>query len=38
MHPVTGESMRFEAPLPADMEGLLAGLRREASDGAFNER
>ena len=27
-HPVTGERMRFEAPLPADMERILAALRR----------
>jgi 23S rRNA pseudouridine1911/1915/1917 synthase len=27
VHPVTGESHRFEAPLPADMAGLLAALR-----------
>jgi alpha-ketoglutarate-dependent 2,4-dichlorophenoxyacetate dioxygenase len=26
-HPVTGEALRFEAPLPADMEALLAALR-----------
>ena len=25
-HPVTGESLRFEAPLPEDMLGLLAAL------------
>ncbi|AJY47640.1 RluA family pseudouridine synthase [Martelella endophytica] len=25
-HPVTGEAMRFEAPLPADMEALCAAL------------
>lgn len=27
VHPVTGEEMRFEAPLPADMAGLLENLR-----------
>lgn len=27
-HPVTGEHMRFEAPLPPDMEDLIAALRR----------
>jgi 23S rRNA pseudouridine1911/1915/1917 synthase len=27
IHPVTGASMRFEAPLPADMQALLAILR-----------
>ena len=27
-HPATGEPMTFEAPLPADMEALLATLRR----------
>jgi 23S rRNA pseudouridine1911/1915/1917 synthase len=26
-HPVTGAALRFEAPLPADMEALLAALR-----------
>jgi 23S rRNA pseudouridine1911/1915/1917 synthase len=26
-HPVSGELMRFEAPLPADMEELVAGFR-----------
>ena len=26
-HPVTGEEMRFEAPLPADMVALIAALR-----------
>lgn len=27
-HPATGEAMRFEAPLPADMAELVAGFRR----------
>jgi 23S rRNA pseudouridine1911/1915/1917 synthase len=27
IHPVTGEALRFEAPLPQDMEALLAALR-----------
>jgi 23S rRNA pseudouridine1911/1915/1917 synthase len=26
-HPITGEALRFEAPLPADMEALLKALR-----------
>ena len=26
VHPVTGASLRFEAPLPSDMAGLLAAL------------
>lgn len=30
-HPVTGEWMRFEAPLPEDMEALLAALRGTTS-------
>jgi 23S rRNA pseudouridine1911/1915/1917 synthase len=30
-HPVTGETMRFEAPLPPDMAGLLEALRGAAS-------
>ena len=28
-HPVTGERLRFEAPLPADIECMLAALRAE---------
>lgn len=27
-HPVSGESLRFEAPIPADMQGLIDDLRR----------
>jgi len=27
-HPITGEELRFEAPIPADMAALLAALRR----------
>ena len=27
VHPVSGKSLRFEAPLPPDMQGLLAALR-----------
>jgi 23S rRNA pseudouridine1911/1915/1917 synthase len=30
-HPATGESMTFEAPLPADLQALLAALRMVAS-------
>jgi len=30
LHPVTGETMSFSAPLPADMESVLALLRRGA--------
>jgi 23S rRNA pseudouridine1911/1915/1917 synthase len=30
VHPVTGEPLRFEAPLPQDMEDLLAALRAPA--------
>ncbi len=30
VHPVTGESLRFEAPLPQDMAGLIASLRGPA--------
>ena len=29
-HPVTGERMRFEMPLPDDLREWLARLRREA--------
>ena len=28
VHPVTGETLRFEAPLPDDMAGLIAALRK----------
>jgi 23S rRNA pseudouridine1911/1915/1917 synthase len=28
-HPVTGQALRFEAPLPADMADLLTALRAE---------
>ena len=35
IHPETDEEMRFESPLPADMEALLAVLRRDRDgDGA----
>jgi 23S rRNA pseudouridine1911/1915/1917 synthase len=27
VHPITGEELRFEAPIPDDMAGLLAALR-----------
>ena len=30
-HPVSAQNMRFEAPLPADMAGLIAALRGDAS-------
>ena len=30
VHPVTGESLRFEAPLPEDMAALVAALRAAA--------
>lgn len=32
MHPDTDEEMRFESPLPADMEALLAVLRRDRDE------
>ena len=32
-HPVRGDPMEFEAPLPADMENTLAALRKTASGG-----
>ena len=28
VHPITGETLRFESPLPADMAALEAGLER----------
>ena len=33
VHPVTGVALRFEAPLPPDMAGLLAALRGDAAAG-----
>jgi 23S rRNA pseudouridine1911/1915/1917 synthase len=37
VHPLTGEALRFEAPLPADMQALIAALRL-CNDGArFDE-
>ncbi|MDF1822510.1 MAG: 23S rRNA pseudouridine(1911/1915/1917) synthase RluD [Alcanivoracaceae bacterium] len=32
VHPVSGEEMVFEAPLPADMQSLLSTLRTDAAD------
>jgi 23S rRNA pseudouridine1911/1915/1917 synthase len=37
VHPVTGTAMRFEAPLPPDMAGLVETLRRSGTTAAFNE-
>jgi 23S rRNA pseudouridine1911/1915/1917 synthase len=31
-HPVTGKSLRFAAPVPADMAGLIAALKRLPKD------
>jgi 23S rRNA pseudouridine1911/1915/1917 synthase len=28
VHPVTGEELRFESPLPGDFDALLVALRR----------
>jgi 23S rRNA pseudouridine1911/1915/1917 synthase len=28
VHPVTGQTLRFEAPLPEDMTALIAALRK----------
>jgi 23S rRNA pseudouridine1911/1915/1917 synthase len=36
-HPATGEEMRFESPLPADMAELVAGLRRSNETETLNE-
>jgi 23S rRNA pseudouridine1911/1915/1917 synthase len=36
-HPVTGAAMRFESVMPADIEGLLAALRRSGGTETFNE-
>lgn len=33
-HPETGQMMQFEAPLPSDMEALLAALARDAKEAA----
>ncbi len=35
VHPVSGEALRFEAPLPADLAGLLDALRR-CNDGVMS--
>jgi 23S rRNA pseudouridine1911/1915/1917 synthase len=37
VHPVNGAAMRFDAPLPADMQGLLAALRQCNDAAVFNE-
>ena len=37
-HPTTGERMRFEAPLPDDLERVLAVLRRWRAQNEFNKR
>ena len=37
-HPVTGEAIRCEAPLPADMQALMALLREDAAAHAEAER
>jgi 23S rRNA pseudouridine1911/1915/1917 synthase len=37
-HPVTGEEMRFEAPLPEDMEWVLQRLRAVEGKGIKDER
>lgn len=34
LHPVTGRAMRFESPLPADLQGLLRALREDAAASA----
>jgi hypothetical protein len=31
MHPVTGRRMEWQAPLPADLQGLLAALEQDAA-------
>jgi 23S rRNA pseudouridine1911/1915/1917 synthase len=38
LHPVTGAALRFEAPLPADLDDLLANLRRSRAPATFTER
>jgi 23S rRNA pseudouridine1911/1915/1917 synthase len=32
IHPVSGEEVRFESPIPADMEALLATLRKDRDE------
>ncbi len=32
VHPITGETLRFEAPVPGDMAGLIAALKRLPKD------
>jgi 23S rRNA pseudouridine1911/1915/1917 synthase len=36
-HPGTGEEMRFESPLPADMAGLITAMRRNNETETFHE-
>ncbi|WP_306007161.1 RluA family pseudouridine synthase [Aquicoccus porphyridii] len=39
VHPVSGESMQFASPLPADMAGLIAALRgTEGASNALDEK
>ena len=37
VHPVSGAALRFESPLPPDMDGLVATLRRSGASATFNE-
>ena len=37
IHPISGEAMRFESPLPADMQALLAALRNCNKPAMCNE-
>ena len=37
-HPITGEAIRCEAPVPADMQALMALLREDAAAHAEAER
>lgn len=37
VHPRTGQAMRFDSPLPDDMEALLDGLRRSQASETFHD-
>ena len=36
-HPITGEALHFETPLPDDMVGLLSLMERTVSDRAIGK-
>jgi hypothetical protein len=34
VHPASGETLRFEAPMPTDLQALLATLREDSAEAA----